>query len=73
MRQEIQERICDECGKKKKMVKQFGATPFKGWIKATIEGNDGLSSSLDFCSPECAGKHFTLWKEVSNASDDSEE
>jgi hypothetical protein len=71
MKYEIQERICDECGKKEqmKMVTQFGSTPFRGWIRAHIEGGDGLSSSFDFCSSDCAGKHFTLFREVSNEKD----
>ena len=68
IRNEIQERICDECGKKEQMamVTQFGRTPFYGWISARIEGVDGLTSPLDFCSTDCAGKHFTLFREVSN-------
>ena len=66
MRYEIQARTCDECGKKAQMMmtKQYGATPFKGWIRATIEGKDGLNNSLDFCSAKCAGKHFTLFNKV---------
>ena len=65
MQHEIQERICDECGKKEqmKMVVQYGATPFRGWVRAHIEGVDGLSPSLDFCSTDCAGKYFTLFRE----------
>lgn len=68
MKTEIQERVCDECGKKEqmRMVTQFGPTPFLGWITARLEGVDGLTSPIDFCSTECAGKHFTLFKTVSN-------
>ena len=73
MKYEIQERMCDECGKKEqmKMATQFGATPFCGWITARLEGVDGLTSPFDFCSTECAGKHFTLFREVSNDTDEA--
>lgn len=69
MKRDIQERICDECGEKKQMqmVTHFGKTPFFGWISARVEGDLGLTSPLDFCSSECAGKHFALFKEVANA------
>ena len=68
MRTEIQERICDECGKKEQigMVTQFGTTPFCGWITTRHEGVDGLTPPFDFCSSECLGKHFTLFKEVAS-------
>jgi hypothetical protein len=55
-----------------KMIPRYGSTPFCGWIRASIEGKDGLLSSLDFCSAECAGKHFTLFKHVCNASGETE-
>jgi hypothetical protein len=60
MRNEIEERICDECGKTVRfsLKRNYGKTPFHGWIKASVEGVDGLSSQLDFCSSECAGKRF---------------
>ena len=66
MEYEIKGRICDECGKKAqmRMGTQFVATPFKGWVRASLEGEDGLTSAFDFCSTECAGKHFTLFKTV---------
>ena len=69
MRCEIQERICDECGRKvqMRMITAQGDTQFRGWIRATLEGRDGLTSSLDFCSPECAGKHFAQFTLVPNA------
>ena len=68
MRHEIQERICDECGEKTqmRMIAAPGDTPFRGWIRATLEGRDGLTSPLDFCSSECAGKYFTQFKTVPN-------
>jgi len=66
MRREIRERVCDECGKKEQATDcmQFGVNPFCGWITARIEGEDDLSSSHDFCSAKCAGKHFTLFEDV---------
>lgn len=70
MKREIQERMCDECGKKAQMVMERSRenTPFYGWIRATIENENGITHPLDFCSTECAGKHFTLFKVIPNAT-----
>ena len=65
MKREIQERICDECGKVKQALPVFKINPFRGWVSSQVHGTNPCADyKLDFCSAKCAGKHFTDWKKV---------
>lgn len=53
MRESIERRKCDCCGKTKEAAPTSNHTAFSGWIEVVKPTRAGVPMRLDFCSAAC--------------------